>query len=286
MINLFGKKEKSTKPHIQLGEFKEHSLEMVKCPDCGKSLLREVVRRVGSVCPFCSGYFRMSAWDRIRQVVDEGTFYEINEDLESVNVLSFPEYEDSLQRHQSKSGLREAVVTGAGDIDGHRVALGVMDSYFMMGSMGSVVGEKIVRLFEYAMEQRLSVVVFCTSGGARMQEGMYALQQMARTSVAVKKHSDQGLLYVSVLTNPTTGGVSASFAMEGDIILAEPGALIGFAGQRVIQQTVREELPKNFQKAEFQYENGFVDAIVPRDSMKSILSQIIRLHNPRRIIHS
>lgn len=283
MINLFGKREKPA-PHIHLGELGEHSLEMVRCPECGKSLLREVVRRIGSICPFCGGYFRMSARDRIRQVVDENTFYEQDAELTAVNALNFPGYEDSIARHRAASGLPEAVVTGTGDIEGIRAAIGVMDSYFMAGSMGAVVGEKIVRLFERAAEQRLPVVVFCASGGARMQEGIFALNQMARTTVAVRRHASRGLLYVSVLTDPTTGGVTASFATQGDIILAEPGALIGFAGQRVIQQTVHEELPKNFQKAEFQYENGFVDAIVVREAMKSTLGRIIRLHNPKRIV--
>jgi acetyl-CoA carboxylase carboxyl transferase beta subunit len=280
MINLFGKKEKPVRSQIPLGEFREHSLEMVRCPECGKSLLREVVRRIGSVCPFCSGYFRMTARDRIRQLIDEDTFLELDEETAARDPLDFPGYRDRLVRHREQSGLPEAIVTGVGDIGGCRTALGVMDSHFMMGSMGSATGERIVRLFDYACEQRLPAIMVCASGGARMQEGMFALSQMARTSVAVSRHSRQGLLYISVLTHPTTGGVTASFAMQGDIILAEPGALVGFAGKRVIEQTVREELPENFQKSEFQYDNGFVDAIVPRESLKGMLARLLRLHDP------
>jgi acetyl-CoA carboxylase carboxyl transferase subunit beta len=233
--------------------------------------------------PFCGGYFRMSARDRIRQVVDENTFYEQDAELTAVNALNFPGYEDSIARHRAASGLPEAVVTGTGDIEGIRAAIGVMDSYFMAGSNGAVVGEKIVRLFERAAEQRLPVVVFCASGGARMQEGIFALNQMARTTVAVRGTPPGGAVRERAHRSHH-GRRHRQFRDPGRHHPGRARRAHRIRRTAVIQQTVHEELPKNFQKAEFQYENGFVDAIVVREAMKSTLGRIIRLHNPKRIV--
>lgn len=210
--------------------------------------------------------------------LDEGSFVEWDSDLETRNVLSFPDYEQKITAMKEKTGLTEGVVTGEGTIQGFKTAIAVMDSHFMMGSMGQVVGEKITRAIERATKERLPIVIFTTSGGARMQEGMVSLMQMAKTSAAAEKHSQAGLLYITVLTDPTTGGVTASFAMLGDIILAEPGALIGFAGQRVIEQTIGQKLPEGFQRAEFLLEKGFVDRIVNRGDMKEELGKILSYH--------
>jgi len=259
--------------------------EIVTCDGCGAELIKGVVQSYHGICPFCGQYFRLGAYDRISLVVDEQRFFEFNQGMQSKNILDFPEYDEKLAEYQQKSGISEAVVTGVGKIRGIDVAIAALDSYFMMGSMGSVVGEKIVSLTEYAMRKNLPLIVFSASGGARMQEGMFSLMQMARCSAAIKRHSDKGLLYISVLTHPTTGGVSASFAMQGDIILAEPGALIGFAGRRVIEQTLQENLPKDFQKAEFLLENGLLDAIVKREDLKETLGRLLDIHtfnNPKR----
>ncbi len=201
--------------------------------------------------------------------------------MTSLNPLNYPDYENKIQTMKEKTGLNDAVITGICKIGGFDSVLCVMDSTFIMGSMGSVVGEKITRAFEYAAENKLPIVIFTTSGGARMQEGIVSLMQMAKVSAAVAKHSDAGLLYVTVLTDPTTGGVTASFAMLGDIILAEPKTLIGFAGRRVIEQTIKQKLPEEFQTAEFLLEHGFVDKIVERENMKNVLTEILRLHNPK-----
>lgn len=213
-------------------------------------------------------------------VADAGTFETWDNDLKTENPLNFPEYEEKVAATQEKTGLNEGVTMGSCTINGEKTVLGVIDARFMMGSMGHVVGERITRAMEKATEQKLPVILFCCSGGARMQEGIISLMQMAKTSAAVKRHSDAGLLYIPVLTDPTTGGVTASFAMLGDIILAEPGALIGFAGPRVIEQTIGEKLPDGFQRAEFQLKHGFVDAIVERDELKDTLGKILRLHRP------
>jgi acetyl-CoA carboxylase carboxyl transferase subunit beta len=230
------------------------------------------------ICPECGYHFKISARERLSLVADEGTFVELDADLQSVNRLDFPEYDKKLVNAMKSSGEKEAVVSGVASIGGYKTAICVMESAFIMGSMGCVVGEKITRAFEYATENKLPVIVFCASGGARMHEGILSLMQMAKTSGAVKLHSDAGLLYVSFLTNPTTGGVTASFAMEGDLIVSEPGALIGFAGPRVIEQTIKQKLPKGFQSAEFLIEKGFLDAIVPRNEMKSYLTKILKMH--------
>lgn len=250
----------------------------VKCEACKEILYKEDVKNNLSVCPNCGKHFRLSARRRILQIVDEGTFYEINENMQTTDPINFKGYSDKLKLLQEKTKIKEAVKTGFGKIDGEEVALGVMDGNFMMGSMGSVVGEKITCLIEEAIKRKLPLILFCVSGGARMQEGMVSLMQMAKTSSALAKLDEAGLLYISVLTDPTTGGVTASFAMLGDIILAEPDALIGFAGPRVIEQTMKQTLPEGFQKSEFLLEHGFIDKIVKRKNMKSTLSQILRMH--------
>lgn len=253
-----------------------------KCPMCEKLQLTDELTAQNGVCPHCGHHFRLSARSRIRMICDEDSFIEWDASLQSKDPLQFPGYAAKIKAGRLKIRENDAVVTGEGAIGGRRAALFVMDGGFMMGSMGSVVGEKITRVFERAIKKRLPVVGFTVSGGARMQEGMYSLMQMAKTSGAVKKHSDAGLLYIAVLTDPTTGGVTASFAMEGDILIGEPGALIGFAGPRVIEQTIRQKLPDGFQKAEFLLEKGFLDMVTPRARMKETLAALLALHTPRR----
>ena len=250
----------------------------VKCDNCNEILYKEDVKRNFSICPNCGKHFRISARRRIKQIIDEGTFEELDEDMQTSDMLNFEGYKDKIKLLQEKTKIQEAIKTGIGEINGEKVAIGVMDSNFFMGSMGSVVGEKICRLVERAIQDKLPVILFCVSGGARMQEGMISLMQMAKTSAAMAKLDEAGLLYISVLTDPTTGGVTASFASLGDIILAEPGALIGFAGPRVIEQTIKQKLPEGFQSAEFLLEHGFIDKIVNRKEMKEIIYNIIKLH--------
>jgi acetyl-CoA carboxylase carboxyl transferase subunit beta len=223
----------------------------------------------------------MRAIERLEETVDAGSFQEIDKKLKSKNPIDFPDYAQKLEKAEKSSGLYEGVVCGTAKIDDRSTALFIMDSAFMMGSMGTVVGEKITRLFEKATAAGLPVVGFITSGGARMQEGIFSLMQMAKVSGAVRRHSDAGLLYIAVLTDPTTGGITASFAMQGDIIIAEPKALIGFAGQRVVEQTTGEKLPEGFQRAEFQLEHGFVDLIEERPRMTYTLAKLLKLHQPR-----
>ena len=253
-----------------------------KCTKCGETIFSEELKRNLFVCPSCGNYFRMFAATRIDNILDDGSFEEWDNDIAELNPLGTPGYEDKLERLREKTSLDEAVVTGKGLINGRPTCLGVMDCRFMMASMGSVVGEKITRMFEKATEERLPVIIFTASGGARMQEGIVSLMQMAKTSAAIKKHSDAGLLYVTILTDPTTGGVTASFAMLGDIILAEPGALIGFAGPRVIEQTIGQKLPEGFQRAEFLRDHGFVDDIVTRTDMKDYLTDQLAFHDDKR----
>ena len=253
-----------------------------KCNKCGAAILTDEVINGKYICPKCHGYFRIPAYKRIELVTDAGSFEEwdakIDEGERPENPLDFRGYTEKVEVLREKTGLDEAVVTGKATICGQPVVIGVCDGRFMMASMGHAVGEKITRAVERATEERLPVVLFTCSGGARMQEGIISLMQMAKTSAALKRHSDAGLLYVPVLTDPTTGGVTASFAMLGDIILAEPGALIGFAGPRVIEQTIGQKLPEGFQRAEFLLEHGFVDRIVTRDEMKEVLGQILKMH--------
>ena len=252
--------------------------KMVKCPKCGQESERRLVAQELSVCPKCGYHFPMGAYYRLSSVLDPGTFRELFEKLPAGAPLSFPGYKEKLQAAQRKTGLTEAVVTATGAIGGHKCVVGVLDSRFLMGSMSAAVGEKLTLAINYATRNRLPLILFAASGGARMQEGILSLMQMAKTSAALARFSEKGLLYISVLTDPTTGGVTASFASLGDIILAEPGALIGFAGPRVIQQTIGETLPEGFQRAEYQEEHGFVDAVVPRVRMRETLSQLLRLH--------
>ena len=248
------------------------------CPNCHKDIPLSRLWANDLVCS-CGYHFRMKARQRIKMIADRESFAELFSEIKSGNPLGFPGYADKLETVSTASGEEEAVICGTAEIGGQSCCLFVMESYFMMGSMGSAVGEKITRLFEYATEHRLPVIGFTVSGGARMQEGLLSLMQMAKTSAAVKRHSDAGLLYIAVLTDPTTGGVTASFAMEADIILAEPGATVGFAGARVIEQTTRKTLPKEFQKAEFVLKHGFIDGIVARAGQKKQLCELLKMHS-------
>lgn len=253
------------------------------CPNCHKGISLSRLWANDLVCP-CGYHFRMKARQRIQMLADKGSFQELYADLKADNPLHFPGYNEKVELVRTASSEKEAVVCGVAEIGKQKCCLFAMEPYFMMGSMGSAVGEKITTLFEAAIQQRLPVVGFTVSGGARMQEGLLSLMQMAKTSAAVKRHSDAGLLYISVLTDPTTGGVTASFAMEADIILAEPGATIGFAGARVIEQTTKKTLPPGFQKSEFVLEHGFIDSIIPRSSQKKYIRELLKAHNGRTVI--
>ena len=250
----------------------------VKCDNCKEILYKEEVHNNLSVCPICGKHFRLSARRRIKQIADEGTFQEIGSEILTKDPLHFEGYLKKVEALKEKTKIEEAVKCGICKINGEDAILAVMDGNFMMGSMGSAVGERITLAIETSIEKRLPLIIFCVSGGARMQEGIVSLMQMAKTSAALAKHNDAGLLYISVLTDPTTGGVTASFASLGDIILAEPDSLIGFAGPRVIEQTIRQKLPEGFQKSEFLLEHGFIDKIVERKDMKNVLYQLIKLH--------
>lgn len=263
--------DKEIRPEVPDGMLK-------KCNACKAAVFVDEVKKNNYICPHCGNYFRVHARRRIEMIADEGTFEEWDTMMEISNPLSYKGYEDKVKKLQEKTQLDEAIVTGKARIGGVSVALGVCDSRFLMASMGENVGEKIARAVEKATDEGLPVVLFACSGGARMQEGIVSLMQMAKTSAALKRHSDAGLLYISVLTNPTTGGVTASFAMLGDIILAEPDALIGFAGPRVIEQTIRQKLPKGFQRSEFLLEHGFIDQIVERKNMKEALAKLLKMH--------
>ena len=279
MESLLGKIRQKKEIKAELKQ--EAKPETVDCKACGKKVDRaEAIRRL-YVCPECGGYFRVNAKNRIKMVADTGSFTSWFDDIEGGNPLGFPGYEEKLHAVQEKTGLKEGVVIGKAQIYGEDTVLGVVDARFLMGSMGHVVGEKIAAAVERATEEQLPVILFCCSGGARMQEGIVSLMQMATTSAALKKHSKAGLLYMPVLTDPTTGGMTASFAMLGDIILAEPKALIGFAGPRVIEQTIGQKLPAGFQRSEFQVEHGFVDRIVERKDLKKTLYDILKLHHKR-----
>ncbi len=249
-----------------------------KCSACGRPILSHKYRENLRVCPYCGAHGVFGVRDRLSATVDEGSFRELFRTVTSNDPLDFPGYEEKLAGLEQKLGLREAVVTGTCRIGGCKAAIAVMDSRFIMGSMSSAVGERITRLAEYAAKKKLPLIIFSASGGARMQEGIFSLMQMAKTSAAIARLGEAGCLYISVFTNPTTGGVTASFASLGDIILAEPGALIGFAGPRVIEQTIKQKLPEGFQRAEFQQECGFVDEVVPRAAMRKKLIQLLKLH--------
>jgi len=248
------------------------------CKKCEKPLTENELQKGGHVCPYCRHHFKLNARQRIHIIADPSSFIEHDTDLEPKNVLNFPGYDEKLDAARLQSAERDSVICGTCKIGGVEVALFVMDPYFMMGSMGSVCGERITRTFERATADSIPVVGFTVSGGARMQEGILSLMQMAKTSGAVKRHNDSGNLFICMLTDPTTGGVTASFAMEADIILAEPQALIGFAGPRVIEQTIRKKLPQGFQRAEFQLEKGFIDAIVERKRQRRIIAQLLQMH--------
>lgn len=251
----------------------------IKCSYCGQVIYKEDFNNNLNICPSCEKLYRLSATDRLKLVIDKDSFENMFSDLETLNVLDFEGYDSKISGLKEKTGIDEAVVCGTGTIEGTKVAIAVMDSRFLMGSMGHVVGEKITLITELATKEGLPLIIFTASGGARMQEGIISLMQMAKTSAALKKHHEAGGLYITVLTDPTSGGVTASFAMLGDIILSEPGAFIGFAGPRVIRDTIKQELPEGFQKAEFLLEHGFIDAIVERQKMKSTLHQLLKLHH-------
>ena len=253
------------------------------CPNCHKDIPLSRLWANELVCP-CGYHFRMKARQRIQMIADKGSFRELYSNIKADNPLNFPGYKDKVENVRVASGENEAVVCGTATVGKQKCCLFVMESYFMMGSMGSAVGEKITTLFEYAVQHRLPVIGFTVSGGARMQEGLLSLMQMAKTSAAVKRHSDAGLLYIAVLTDPTTGGVTASFAMEADIILSEPGATVGFAGVRVIEQTTKKALPKGFQKSEFVLEHGFIDSLIPRSGQKKYLTELLKMHDRRAMM--
>jgi len=249
-----------------------------KCPSCQRTINMKKNIANDYICKHCGNHFRMRAIDRIKYIVDENTFIEKGIGFITLNPLFQDGYEEKIAKYKKATNLNEAYIYGYGEINGQPCVIGVMDSYFLMGSMGSVVGEKVTRTFEYGVYKKLPVVIFTASGGARMQEGIFSLMQMAKTSAAVSKHSKMRLLYVSVLTHPTTGGVTASFASLGDIILAEPNALIGFAGPRVIEQTIKQKLPEGFQRSEFLLEKGFIDQVVHRKNLKDTLTKILTIH--------
>lgn len=250
----------------------------IKCEKCKEILYKEAVRNNFSICPNCGHYFRMHINRRLELIIDENTYKKFDLNIETTNPLELEDYSKKLKALREKTGITEAVACGTGKIKGENVVICVMDSGFLMGSMGIVVGEKITYAIEQAVKQKLPLIIFSTSGGARMQEGIISLMQMAKTTAALTKLDEAGLLYISVLTDPTYGGVTASFASLGDIILAEPNAMIGFAGQRVIKQTIGEELPEGFQTAEFLLEHGFIDKIVERKMLKDVIYDIIMFH--------
>ncbi len=281
--NLFKKTEYATVPTKKIEKIEEAKPNVpegkwISCSNCKNIIYTEDLKNNSNVCINCGNNFRLGSKERIEQIFDKYTFVEMFDDIESINPLDFPGYEKKLSSNKVNSNIKEAVVTGCGQINSKLVATAIMDSNFMMGSMGSAVGEKITRIVEYATSKKLPLIIFSASGGARMQEGIFSLMQMAKISQSIGKHDDEGLLYISVITNPTTGGVTASFAMQGDIIIAEPGATIGFAGRRVIEGTIRQQLPEEFQTSEFSLEKGFVDSIVKRKDMKEHLSKILNLH--------
>lgn len=255
-----------------------HEQPTFKCPRCQHTVLLTVFQEAGKVCPNCRYHARLTAKERLQITADANSFVEYDAELESLDPLSFPNYAEKVAQLQEKTGLKDAVLTGECTIQGSRAVIIIMDSHFMMASMGSAVGEKITRAFERAAEKQLPVIAFTASGGARMQEGILSLMQMAKTSAAVQRHNEAGQLYITVMTDPTTGGVTASFASLGDIILAEPKVLIGFAGRRVIEGTIKQHLPDDFQLAEFMLSHGFVDQIVERSKLRKTLSSLLQLH--------
>ena len=275
-LELFKSRRITSSKEVTKREVPENLIK--NCEVCHKNTPYDEMMENLYVCPNCGHHLKISARERIRQLTDKRSFREMDRNIESKNEDNFPGYSAKLDKLKRATGLHEAVVTGVGKINGQKIAIAVMDSNFMMGSMGQVVGDKITRIIELATKRRLPLIISCTSGGARMQEGIMSLMQMAKTSAALKRFSDEGGFYISLLTHPTTGGVSASFAMLGDIIIAEPNALVGFAGKRVIENTINETLPKEFQRAEFLLEKGFIDMIVKRTDMKKTIYDLIVLH--------
>lgn len=255
---------------------------MFKCPRCSNVVFKEDFEKNGKVCVNCNYHSRLGCRERLEITVDKNSFVEFDENMTSKNPIEFDGYDQKQAEIREKTGLKDAVITGECTIGGEKCVIGIMDSNYMMGSMGSVVGEKITRAFEYATEKRLPIIMFTCSGGARMQEGIVSLMQMAKTCGAVERHNEAGLLYITVMTDPTTGGVTASFASVGDIIIAEPKVLIGFAGRRVIEGTIRQRLPDDFQSAEFLLDHGFVDMIVDRRKMRRTLAHLLRLHKEEK----
>ena len=278
--DIFTKNKKKRATTIPSNDAKNDVPEglMTKCPDCKHIILTKDLLKSHKVCTNCDHHFKMTAQERVESLFDEGTFQSMDDHLKTENPLHFPSYTEKVESDAKKTGLNEAVLTGVGEVEGQKIAVAIMDAHFRMGSMGSVVGEKITRAVEKATELGIPMIIFSASGGARMQEGVLSLMQMAKTSVALNRHSEKGLLYISVMTYPTTGGVSASFASVGDLNIAEPKALIGFAGRRVIEQTVREKLPENFQTAEFLLDHGQVDAVIHRAELRDSIAKIVRLH--------
>lgn len=264
-------KNKKTNIDIPIGKW-------IKCDNCKEIIYKEIVRENLSICPNCGHYFRMHTRKRLELIIDEGTYEKFELNIETTNPLQLEDYEKKLKNLREKTGLDEAVTCGTGNINGEKVVICIMDSAFLMGSMGVVVGEKISYAIEQAIDKHLPLIIFSVSGGARMQEGIISLMQMAKTTTALTKLNQAGLLYISVLTDPTYGGVTASFASLGDIILAEPNAMIGFAGKRVIEQTIGESLPEGFQTAEFLLEHGFIDKIVERKDLKNTIYKLIQFH--------
>lgn len=279
MLNsLIGRKKKYIKAKDTSSQAEIPKGMYTKCPHCKNNIyIIDLIANMG-VCTFCNGHLPISPNGRMAKLVDSDKFIELDKDMRTANPLNFEAYEQKVQEYMKKTDENEAVITGIGEIEGHKSVIAIMDSRFMMGSMGSVVGEKITRAVEYATEYKLPIIIFTASGGARMQEGIFSLMQMAKTSAALAKHNEARLLYISILTHPTTGGVTASFAMLGDIILAEPNALIGFAGPRVIEQTIKQKLPQGFQRAEFLLEHGMIDAIVDRKDMRVTLGKLLAMH--------
>ena len=278
MENIFAKRRARLLAMKAMRENYVPGEKLVTCPHCGGESQRKDVAAALSVCPLCGYHFPMGAYYRLSSVLDPGSFRELHEKLTASDPLRFPGYGAKLDGARRKTGMNEAVVTATGTVGGSRCVVGVLDSRFLMGSMSAAVGEKLTLAIEYAGKNKLSLILFAASGGARMQEGILSLMQMAKTSAALARFSEKGLLYISVLTDPTTGGVTASFAMEGDIILSEPRALVGFAGPRVIEQTIGQTLPEGFQRSEYLEEHGFVDRIVPRGEMRATISKLLRLH--------
>lgn len=275
-VTVADEKEKSKKLTEQQGE---SEALWTNCKECTELIYNKELEKNLKVCPKCGYYFRLSARERIDIIVDEGSFEEFNQDFEAKDHLEFPGYNEKIKQEQEKSGLKDALVTGTSVINGNRCVVAILDTNFFMGSMGTVVGEKFVLAVDKAIAEKVPLITFSASGGARMQEGILSLMQMAKTSAALNKLAEEGLLFISVFTDPTTGGVSASFASLGDIILAEQGALIGFAGPRVIEQTIRQSLPKGFQRAEFLLQHGLIDKVVSRGEMKDLLGKILELHS-------